>query len=93
MVGGAGGLYVQRGFSITDVYMSLSGRQPVLRKLQGNSSGYKALAFGSKFSPQLPYKKFCIRAGEMTQQLRVLTTLLEDPGSILRTHMAVSSCL
>lgn len=31
-------------------------------------------------------------AGEMAQQLGVLTVLLEDPGSIPRTHTAAQNC-
>lgn len=34
-----------------------------------------------------------VRAGEMTQQLRVLTALVGDSGLIPSTHMAAHNCL
>jgi hypothetical protein len=34
-----------------------------------------------------------VGVGEMVQQLRALTTLSDDPGSIPGTHMAAYNCL
>ena len=32
-------------------------------------------------------------SGQMTQQLKALAALAEDPGSVLRTHMSAHNCL
>jgi hypothetical protein len=39
-----------------------------------------------------PYKKW-VGAGEMAQQLRVLTTLTDNAGLISSTHMTAHNCL
>jgi hypothetical protein len=68
----------------------LYGREQVFNP-RGISSNYCELS--TEENTKKPLEIDIIRGGEMTQQVRALTALPKDPGSIPSMHMMAHNCL